>query len=110
MKPLSLPTTSLDALYHVHQVVSVNSIGVGPPSNTVTATTAEEGGFSAFHTIFEFLTPISAVWAAKVCPGGGSVRDGTESVLAGGNNILIAFDCLPLAFFFFFFWQVDIIS
>ena len=31
--------TSLDHL----QVVSVNSIGVGPPSNTVTATTAEEG-------------------------------------------------------------------
>ena len=30
-----------------HQVVSVNSIGVGPPSNTVTATTAEEGELSA---------------------------------------------------------------
>ena len=32
--------TSLDHL----QVVSMNSIGVDPPSNTVTATTAEEGG------------------------------------------------------------------
>ena len=36
-----LPPASLVPLHH--QVVSVNSIGVGPPSNTVTATTAEEG-------------------------------------------------------------------
>ena len=38
--------SAANATPHHHQVVSVNSIGVGPPSNTVTATTAEEGEFS----------------------------------------------------------------
>ena len=37
--------SAANATLHHHQVVSVNSIGVGPPSNTVTATTAEEGEF-----------------------------------------------------------------
>ena len=44
--------TSLDHL----QVVSVNSIGVGPPSNTVTATTAEEGRLLNLSNISRLLT------------------------------------------------------
>ena len=76
--------------------MSVNSIGVGPPSNTVTATTAEEGEFdstkfvvvliAAVVLVCFFIHPsffVSPLRPAQVCEGGGSVRDRAESLLAG---------------------------
>ena len=79
----------------LHQVVSVNSIGVGPPSNTVTATTAEEGEFPdtfLLLTIVDSCLFSSAVRAAKVGSSGGSFGDGAESILAGGETIYFGFN------------------
>ena len=52
-----------DGVETLPQVVSVNSIGVGPPSNTVTATTAEEGEFDLllFSLLSLFLFVLSFI-------------------------------------------------
>ena len=87
--------SAANATLHHHQVVSVNSIGVGPPSNTVTATTAEEGEFPdtfLLLTIVDSCLFSSAVRAAKVGSSGGSFGDGAESILAGGETIYLGFN------------------
>ena len=77
--------------------MSVNSIGVGPPSNTVTATTAEEGEFDLTKIVVVLIAAavvlvclfihhsffVSPLWPAQVCEGGGGLRDRVESLLAG---------------------------
>ena len=77
--------------------MSVNSIGVGPPSNTVTATTAEEGEFDLTKFVLVLIAVVvlvlvcfssfffrsSPLRPAQVCEGGGGLRDRAESLLAG---------------------------
>ena len=52
--------------------MSVNSIGVGPPSNTVTATTAEEGEFDLllFSLLSLFLFVLSFIILFSLVPSG----------------------------------------
>ena len=45
--------------------MSVNSIGVGPPSNTVTATTAEEGEFDLTKFVVVFIAVVVLVFLCR---------------------------------------------
>ena len=67
--------------YQLH-VVSVNSIGAGPPSKVVTAVTSEEGkhhycSIPALLSLFD-----SSIWSSKICASGSNFWDPAESHLA----------------------------
>ena len=69
--------------YQLH-VVSVNSIGAGPPSNLVTAVTSEEGEHHYCKIILPILSILdSSFRSSEVSTSGSNFWDPAESDLAG---------------------------